>query len=467
MIHPPDNLSINTTTTTTPGAPPPLPPQQHNVAPTNTLLLINIPRQFFQEDVSSGLLQPRLKALLSTYGLLHHFVPLKSFKRIMVVYDTVEAAQKAKFEIEPILARLFEEAGYTAHTHNDSVDAMQVDDDVNTSHLTNTPLVNNESESPKVYYGAMTAVPHPDVINTTNPPSTQVPNMLNVPNPNQQSQFLQVPQIERNFLLSPPGSPPIGWVQIRESGPSSGGSQDLYNAIKELEDEFMNGTAFSIGDSMVESDSLPRKSSLTAATSPKQPEPTSTVLQLIDPNASARRKLPHRHTSYDSFSSTTSTSSGELFDVPAPHKKAKNGHARSSSSVSSLPIIVIESFCEDRTQTASSPTLQLPKTQIPPPPPPSINVQASGEPTPAPQFLTDNITFEFDKSGFKVVQHETGHAFMFNSENKKYDSKILRHDHVEFGVADMAVDMNFSSSGSRTMIPKTAMPPLPPSSSSL
>ena len=40
--------------------------------------------------------------------------------------------------------------------------------------------------------------------------------------------LLQVPELERNFLLSPPGSPPIGWVQQPEAGPVPGGfSEDI------------------------------------------------------------------------------------------------------------------------------------------------------------------------------------------------------------------------------------------------
>jgi len=35
--------------------------------------------------------------------------------------------------------------------------------------------------------------------------------------------YLKVPEIEKNFLLSPPGSPPIDWIQSRESHPYRGG----------------------------------------------------------------------------------------------------------------------------------------------------------------------------------------------------------------------------------------------------
>jgi hypothetical protein len=33
------------------------------------------------------------------------------------------------------------------------------------------------------------------------------------------TQFLTVPQNERMFLLSPPGSPPLGWRQVKEAAP--------------------------------------------------------------------------------------------------------------------------------------------------------------------------------------------------------------------------------------------------------
>ncbi|KAJ3277213.1 hypothetical protein HK104_003550 [Borealophlyctis nickersoniae] len=48
--------------------------------------------------------------------------------------------------------------------------------------------------------------------------------------------YLRVPEIEKNFLLSPPGSPPIGWVQSREGGPVPGGHADaLMDALAALE----------------------------------------------------------------------------------------------------------------------------------------------------------------------------------------------------------------------------------------
>ena len=45
--------------------------------------------------------------------------------------------------------------------------------------------------------------------------------------------YLSIPSTSRNFLLSPPGSPAIGWVQTSESEPSKGGfvsPRDLQDA---------------------------------------------------------------------------------------------------------------------------------------------------------------------------------------------------------------------------------------------
>ncbi|KAI8813747.1 hypothetical protein BJ742DRAFT_377668 [Cladochytrium replicatum] len=52
-------------------------------------------------------------------------------------------------------------------------------------------------------------------------------------------EYLQVPPFEKNFLLSPPGSPPIGWVQTKEAGPVPGGhSEALWDALtKQLEND--------------------------------------------------------------------------------------------------------------------------------------------------------------------------------------------------------------------------------------
>ena len=49
-------------------------------------------------------------------------------------------------------------------------------------------------------------------------------------------QFLQPPAHEKNFLISPPGSPPIGWEQVREDPPNATPlAEDLIHALRKLE----------------------------------------------------------------------------------------------------------------------------------------------------------------------------------------------------------------------------------------
>lgn len=53
--------------------------------------------------------------------------------------------------------------------------------------------------------------------------------------PNSGENYLRVPEHERNFLISPPGSPPLGWIQVAEDGPNSGGCFDLNEALANFE----------------------------------------------------------------------------------------------------------------------------------------------------------------------------------------------------------------------------------------
>ncbi|KAI8825999.1 Calcipressin-domain-containing protein [Fimicolochytrium jonesii] len=146
---------------------------------TNTILLTNLPSVCFKDDGE------KVKSLLSGYGNVKSAVLLKSFSRILAVFQRTADAQHARREL----------------------------------HL--NPILGPDV---RVYYGEHTDDTH-----------------LLDPSAGTHINYLQVPELERNFLLSPPGSPPVDWVQIREAGPASGGhSQALLNALKELEhDDFM------------------------------------------------------------------------------------------------------------------------------------------------------------------------------------------------------------------------------------
>jgi len=48
--------------------------------------------------------------------------------------------------------------------------------------------------------------------------------------------YLQPPELEKNFLISPPGSPPVGWEPIREDPPNATPlADDLMAALRQLQ----------------------------------------------------------------------------------------------------------------------------------------------------------------------------------------------------------------------------------------
>ena len=48
--------------------------------------------------------------------------------------------------------------------------------------------------------------------------------------------YLQPPAVEKNFLISPPGSPPVGWEQVKEDPPNPTPlADDLMAALRKLQ----------------------------------------------------------------------------------------------------------------------------------------------------------------------------------------------------------------------------------------
>ncbi|TPX50591.1 hypothetical protein SeLEV6574_g00799 [Synchytrium endobioticum] len=115
---------------------------------------------------------------LQRYGLVRKLALLPSFSRILAIYERTGDAAIARRDL----------------------------------HLTR--LCGGETTI-KVYFGE-----HTDLHMLTQPPT-----------------MLQVPHAEKNFLLSPPGSPPVGWIQMQESGPTPGGHSQLHDVWHELMNE--------------------------------------------------------------------------------------------------------------------------------------------------------------------------------------------------------------------------------------
>ncbi|KAG0234894.1 hypothetical protein BGW41_000964 [Actinomortierella wolfii] len=115
----------------------------------------------------------KLKSKAEEFGTVLYFAPIKSFLRVFVVYESTFDAQRAK-----------------AIMHNTHFDGANL----------------------RVYFGQ-----HTDL---TMDPARH---------------YLQPPELEKNWLISPPGSPPVGWTQVREDPPNSVNlADDLVKALLEM-----------------------------------------------------------------------------------------------------------------------------------------------------------------------------------------------------------------------------------------
>ncbi|CAO3571497.1 unnamed protein product [Mortierella alpina] len=115
----------------------------------------------------------KLKASAESFGEVYYFAPIKSFYRVFVVYHSTFDAQRAKAQLH------------------------------------NTPF---EDTTLRVYFGQHTEI-------SIDPAS----------------HYLHPPELEKNWLISPPGSPPIGWSQVREDPPNSLNlADDLVKALLEM-----------------------------------------------------------------------------------------------------------------------------------------------------------------------------------------------------------------------------------------
>ncbi|GJE88072.1 Calcipressin [Phanerochaete sordida] len=144
---------------------------------TNTLAVTQIPRAFFEPVVLDALRQ-----YFDGFGEIHTWAPLTAFGRILVVYYDEEAVELAK----------------------EGSDGLFID----TGGLLPGVTI-------RVYRADPTPLEQLDSRN-----------------------LLRPPQLEKNFLISPPGSPPVGWEQIREDPPNNAPlADDLISALKRLQVE--------------------------------------------------------------------------------------------------------------------------------------------------------------------------------------------------------------------------------------
>ena len=172
-------------------------PRRTSSEPTNTLIITSLPPTFFHPSV----LNP-LRAHFESYGELYTWAPLRAFARIIVVFWEVADAERLRQDCDNLIVG-HDEASviYVYFTH-----IFLTDDDSSSSRSMRTL---------RIYRGDMTPIyTSADFIDN----------------------HLQVPAQPKNFLISPPGSPPIGWEPVREDPPNAAAlASDLVAALTRLQ----------------------------------------------------------------------------------------------------------------------------------------------------------------------------------------------------------------------------------------
>ncbi|KAJ7118952.1 Calcipressin [Mycena epipterygia] len=157
------------------------PSSPNGIQRTNTLAVTSLPKEFFQP-----LLLDVLQNHFATYGQINRWVPLPGFGRIIIVYTREDDAETAKIHCDPIILE-------------QKQDRSQII--LRVYRADPNPLLPVESD---------------DVVPEAN--------------------YLRPPAIEKNFLISPPGSPPVGWEPIKEEPPNATPlADDLMAALRKLQ----------------------------------------------------------------------------------------------------------------------------------------------------------------------------------------------------------------------------------------
>ncbi|KAM5542791.1 hypothetical protein V8D89_003752 [Ganoderma adspersum] len=174
------NLSISI-----PGSPgsPTSPPSLTMSSPssprrTNTLVMTRLPPHFFEP-----LIQDAFRSHFESYGPLYSWAPIKGFARVIMTYFSETDAEMAKESNDGLVfGDLHREPEFVLRVYR--ADPTPIDSDETREH----------------------------------------------------NYYLKPPANEKNFLISPPGSPPVGWEQLREDPPNATPlAGDLIAALRKLE----------------------------------------------------------------------------------------------------------------------------------------------------------------------------------------------------------------------------------------
>jgi calcipressin-2 len=185
---------------------------------TNTLVLAHLPTPFFHPRVMNA-----LRDHFASHGTIRAWAPLRTFSRVLVVYESEDSADEAKAYCDGLQIDATPETyvcNFRHHPHP-STDRLH-SQSFSLSYPSCPPRilltlrVIMPFSSPEFVLRVFRADPTPPT-----PPSEAL---------------LRPPALERNFLISPPGSPPVGWEPVVEDPPNAAPlADDLIAALRKLQ----------------------------------------------------------------------------------------------------------------------------------------------------------------------------------------------------------------------------------------
>lgn len=170
------------------------------VEATNTLMFVNLPAAFFASEQLVDLLH----GVIRSYGTLVEWTPLPAFGRSVAVLASAAEAAAVKHAL-------------------DRVSLLHDDDESIRDACVSTSLTDGRSLL-RVYFARETPL--------ALLPSGEyaVARMLDG-----SQQYLRPPKPENEFLISPPGSPPVGWESRPEEEPNTATlAEDLIEALQKI-----------------------------------------------------------------------------------------------------------------------------------------------------------------------------------------------------------------------------------------
>ncbi|KAG0145069.1 hypothetical protein CROQUDRAFT_716286 [Cronartium quercuum f. sp. fusiforme G11] len=199
---------------------------------TNTLIITSLPPAFFHPAF-----QVSLRAHFASYGPLAAWISLAGLGRILAVYhassnseDGRVSAARARREMDRFVIEAGggdtqladERSSFRGPAHEVEADtAVEKELDELIKYLPRTVF--------RIYYG-------PPTPTLSSAPTTIYPN----PDGSQDDSIaderrLKPPASDKNFLISPPGSPPVGWEQVEEDAPNKATlAEDLCQRLRFL-----------------------------------------------------------------------------------------------------------------------------------------------------------------------------------------------------------------------------------------